>query len=125
MFVGVTHIEMLEELGGDRKAEARDWHLRCLLNWHDKAKSAIRHILSGEQKLSGQDERDIEAAYITYHADEIEANREEDRKHYAALRDVIAVLETADPEIHRKAIEAVRDVAGRLGSMASQGRAED
>jgi hypothetical protein len=125
MFSGVTHIEMLEKLGGDRKAEALDWHLRCLLNWHTKAKSAIRHILYGEQTLTAQDERDIEAAYIRFHADQIEANREEDRSHYATLGAVLQYLETVDPEFHRPAIEALRDVADRLGNMVGQARGED
>lgn len=125
MFVGVTHIEMLEELGGDRKAEALDWYLRNKLGWHDKARSAIRHILYGEQALSAQDERDIEAAYIRFHADEIEANRERDRKHYDTLRSTLAFLETADPDFHRPAIEALRDVADRLGNLVGQTRAED
>lgn len=125
MFVGVTHIEMLEELGGGRKAEARDWHLRCLLGWHKKARTALRHILNGEQKLSAQDERDIEAAFIRFHADQIEANREEDRQHYATLRSALEYLEKADPDFHRPAIEALRDVAGRLGNLVDQGGAED
>jgi hypothetical protein len=125
MFVGVSHVEMLEQLGGKRKAEARDWHLKCLLGWHTKAKSAIRHILYGERTLTAQEERDIEAAFIRYHADQIEANRAEDRKHYATLRSALEYLETADPDFHRPAIEALRDVAGRLGNMVGQAGTED
>lgn len=125
MFVGVTHVEMLAELGGDTKGEAKDWRLRHRLGWHAKAKSAIRHILYGEQTLSAQDERDIEAAYIRYHADQIEANRAEDRKHYATLRATMEFLETVDPDFHRPAVEALRHVADRLGNMVGETGTED
>lgn len=125
MFVGVSHVEMLEQLGGKRKGEARDWHLRNLLKWHDKAKTAIRHMLYDEQTLSRDEEREIEAAYIRFHADQIEANREEDRRHYAALRSAIQSLETVDPDFHRPAIEALRDVADRLGHLVGQASTED
>jgi hypothetical protein len=125
MFVGVTHAEMLEQIAEGRKAEARDWHLRCKLNWHEKAKSFVRHVWYGEQELSAQDERDIELAYIRYHADQIEANRAEDRRLFATIRSSLEYLESADPEFHRPAIEALGELADRLRGVAGQARNED
>lgn len=124
--VALSHIEMLDKIGGGVgvKMLAKDHKIRKRLKWHDKAKSAIRHILNGEQTLSGQDERDIELGFLTYCADLIEAHRDEDQKMLETIRSSLEYLQAADADFHRPAIEALGAFADRLRGSLGRPRPE-
>jgi hypothetical protein len=116
----LTHLQMLKLIGGGEgvKMPAMDHAIRKRLNWWTKARSAVRHILHGEQKLTSQDERDIELGYLKYCADLIEAHRHEDEQHLATIRSSLEYLQSVDPDFHRPAIEALGQLADRLRNIA-------
>lgn len=122
----LSYIEMLDKIGGGDgvKMLAKDHLIRKRLGWKDKAKTAIRHILNGEQTLSGQDERDIELGYLNYCADLIEAHQDEDRKMLETIRSSLEYLQAADADFHRPAIEALGAVADRLRGSLGRSRPE-
>ena len=124
MIVELTHREMLDKIGGGEavKATAKDWNIRCALSWHEKAKSAIRHLLAGEQKFTPQDERDVEAGFMRFCADQIRRHNEQDREYLATIKSSIARLENIDPDFHRPAIQALGELADCLGSVAGEAR---
>lgn len=123
----LTHIEMLDKIGGGPavKQSAKEWAIRCALNWHTKARSAVRHMLAGERKMSAQEEWDIELGYLKHCAHLIEAHRDEDRKLFATIRSSLEYLENADPEFHRPAIEALGELADTLRGVVGETRGED
>lgn len=123
MYSPLTHIEKLDRIGGGEKVKfaAKDWAIRVRLKWHDKARSAIRHILNGEQKLSGQDERDIDLGFMKHCAAQIERHRDEDRQLLETIRSTAEYLENADPQFHGPTLEALREIAHRLGGPNDQG----
>lgn len=118
----LTHIQMLGKIGGGEgpKFQAKDWEIRKRLNWHDKAKSAIRHLLAGERKFSPQEERDVEAGFMRFCADEIRRHHDEDREYLAQIRSSIEHLERIDPDFHRPAIQALGELADCLRSVAGE-----
>lgn len=116
-----AYVEKLDQIGGGsevKKFALKDWQIRARLKWHDKAKSAIRHILRGDRKLSGQEEREIEAAHLRFCADAIKAKHDETKDLFASMRRAIDAMERSDPEFYRPHIEAVRDQMLRLGYVA-------
>jgi hypothetical protein len=127
MIEALTHREMLDKIGGDEKlpAKAREWSIRKALNWHTKAKSAIRHLLAGEQKFSPQEERDVEAGFMRFCADQIRRHHEEDRQYLATIRSSIDRLESIDPDFHRPAIQALGELADCLRGVAGEAGGED
>lgn len=94
--------DKLRELAGTGKLSVREWRIRERLNWHDKAKTAVRHMLQGEQFPRPEEASEIEAAY--------EANRRENAALFDTLRKAIAAMEAVDPAFHGPQIEALRQL---------------
>jgi hypothetical protein len=107
--------EKLSAIGGHGPLKAREWRIRCRLNWHDKAQSAVRHLLYGERRPSLDEAREIEAAHLKFCAEKILENRAENETLVASMRSALAAMETTDPEFYRAHIEA-------LGAMLLQSR---
>jgi len=53
--------EKLAVLGGTGPLKQREWRIRCRLGWHDKASSAVRHMLHRERLPSLDEAKEIEA----------------------------------------------------------------
>lgn len=100
-------VDKLDDLGGDGPFKQRDWQIRSRLNWRTKAKSAVRHILSGARKVSVEEAREIEAAHMKFCAEKVEANRDENRKLLDALARSLAAMEASDPDYFGVIILAV------------------
>lgn len=109
--------ERLAALGGEGRWKACEWRIRVRLNWHTKAKSAIRHLVRGEQVPTLEEVREIEAAHLKYCAEKVEANRDENTRLFASMHSAIAAMEKSDPEFYRPHIEAIRDTVLRLGNI--------
>ena len=107
--------DKLAELGGAGPAKVCEERIKTRTGWHDKAPSAIRHMLSGSRKISADERNDIEAAYLRYCADKIKVNNDDNRRLYQTIRNAIAALEKSDPEFHRPQIEALREIVNQLG----------
>lgn len=112
--------EKLNALGGDGKLLEREWRIRSRLNWHTKAQSAVRHLIYGERKPTAQEAKEIEAAHVRYCAERIEANRDENTKLFAAMRQALEAMEKTDPEFYRPHIEAVSDILLRSRNVAGE-----
>jgi len=119
-FAMAVLVEKLAALGGDGPFKAREWKIRSRLNWHTKARSTVRHILSGARKVSLEEARQIEAAHLRFCAEKVEANRDENRKLLDSLRQSLAAMEASDPEFFSEQAEAVRQILFRHGNGASQ-----
>lgn len=126
MIEALTHKQMLDKIGGGDsvKLTAKDWTVRRALNWHTKAKSAVRHLLAGEQKFSPEEQRDVEAGFLRFCADEIRRHHEEDQRLIATLQSSLEYLSKIDPEFHQPAIQALRSMADRIGHVAGGPRQE-
>lgn len=107
--------EKLSAIGGQGPLKAREWRIRCRLGWHNKAPSAIRHLLYQERRPSLDEAREIEAAHLRFCAEKINENRAENAALLASMRSALAAMEQADPEFYRAHIEA-------LGAMLLQSR---
>lgn len=126
MIEALTHQEMLAKIAsGEKKFAAKDWRIRKALNWHAKAKSAVRHLLAGEQTFSPQEERDVEAAFLQFCADQIRRHHEEDRQYIATIKSSIQHLENIDPDFHRPAIQALGELADCLRGVAGKAGREN
>lgn len=127
MIEALTHSQMLDKIGGGDgpKLPAKEWNIRKALSWHDKAKSAIRHLLAGEQKFSPQEQRDVEAGFMRFCADQIRRHHEQDQQYLATIKSSIERLETIDPDFHRPAIQALGELADTLGRLAGSSGKQD
>lgn len=117
--------EKLSAIGGAGKLEEREWRIRCRLNWHTKARSAVRHLLHGERKPSLEESKQIEAAHLRYCAEKIEANANENRQLFESMRQALAAMEASDPEFYRPHIETVRELLFHSRDMGRQESRED
>lgn len=108
-------LDKLEVIAGHGKFATRDWQVRKRLNWHTKAKSVVRHMLSGERKISVEEAAQIHAAHLKYCAEQVEANRNENTKLFADMHSAIAAMQATDPDFYRPHIEAI-------GELLFQGR---
>ena len=128
MFLGKSPmsslVRKLSEIGGDGPFKSVDWRIRVRLNWHHKAKSAVRHILEGVRKIDLDEAAEIEAAHLKWCAEKVEANRDENRKLFDAMRKSIEAMEQGDSEFYRPHIEAVRDLLLQHGNVSGQAGSE-
>lgn len=118
-------VEKLVELGGDGKFEEQDWRIRRRLNWHHKAKSVVRHIISGARHIKPDEVDEIRIAHLKFCAESIEANRNENAKLFASMQSAIAAMQATDPEFYAPHVAAVSDVVLRLGNVAGDSRREN
>lgn len=109
--------EKLAALGGAGPMKSREWRIRCRLGWHDKAASAIRHLIYGERRPTWQEAREIEAAHLKFCAERIRANEAENVALISTMRSALAAMEASDPEFFEPTIKAV-------GEMLLQRRAQ-
>lgn len=103
-------VAKLNDLAGPKPTKSQDWRIRVRLNWHDKARSAIRHMLAGTRKITHEEARQIEAGHLRYCAEKAEANRAETQKLFASMRTAIAAMERSDPAFFGEQIAAMREV---------------
>ena len=102
--------EKLSAIGGHGPLKAREWRIRCRLNWHDKARSAVRHLLYGERRPTLAEAKEIEAAHLRYCAERIKANAAENEALLSSMRTALAAMEQTDPEFFGPTIEAVGEI---------------
>lgn len=118
-------LNKLAAIGGNGKFQEKDWRIRCRLNWHTKAKSAVRHMLSGARKIEPEEIKDIEEGFIKHFPEMVEAHRAANRQLFDQMRTEVARLEAGDVEFHKPQIEAMRSVLLQLGNMVGQNGIED
>lgn len=123
-FAMTALVEKLAALGGDGPFKSREWKIRSRLNWHTKARSAVRHILAGARKVSLEEAQQIEAAHMKYCAEKVEANRDENRKLLDALARSLAAMEASDPDYFSEQVEAVREILFRRGNANAENGGE-
>lgn len=102
--------EKLTDIGGFGPLKEREWRIRCRLNWHNKAKSAIRHMLYGERFPSIEEAKQIEAAHLKYCAERIKANAAENANLLSQMRSALAAMEASDAEFFEPHIKAVGEL---------------
>lgn len=112
--------EKLAFIGGVGKFEVREWRIKRELGWHNKASSTVRHLLHGEQKPSLEEAKEIEIALVKRFAKQIEANREENAKLFASMRDALDAMQRTDPEFYAAHIEALRNSMFRNGNVGGE-----
>jgi hypothetical protein len=117
-------IDQLRRIGGAGPLKTIEWRIRVRLNWHGKARSAVRHLLHGERQPSLAEAKDIEAAHLLWCAQQVEANRRENLQLYQSMRSALAAMEAGDAEFYRPHIEALRQLLLR-GRSASGGEGEE
>ena len=103
----------LSAIGGQGRMKEREWRIRCRLNWHNKAASAVRHLLHGERKPTIEETKQSEAAHLRFCAEKVKANAAENEALFASMRSAISAMEAADVEFYRPHIEAMRDILFR------------
>lgn len=117
--------EKLGAIGGTGPMKAREWRIRCRLGWHDKAASAIRHLLYGERRPTWQEAREIEAAHLKFCAERIRANEAENAALLSSMRAALAAMEASDAEFFEPHIEAMRTILLQRRAQALEpGRAD-
>ena len=105
-------VEKLVAIGGGPglKLTALDWNIRKRLNWHRKAKSAVRHILNGERQIDVEEAKQIEAAHLKYCAEKVRQNAAENAALFEQMRAALVAMEAVDAEFFSKDIEAVGEL---------------
>lgn len=121
--------EKLGALGGSGPMKAREWRIRCRLGWHDKAASAIRHLMYGERRPTWEEAHEIEAAHLKFCAERIELNARENSALLRELRSALAAMEASDPDFFEPTIKAVGEMLLQRWAQAlehgGQDRGED
>jgi len=112
--------EKLTALGGHGPLKSREWRIRCRLNWHDKAASAIRHLLYGERRPTLAEAKQIESAHLCYCAERIRENAAENETLLSSMRTALAAMEASDPEFFEPTIKAVGEMLLQRRSQASE-----
>jgi hypothetical protein len=102
--------EKLADIGGSGPLKSREWRIRCRLNWHNKAASAVRHMLYGARRPSLEEAKQIEAAHLKYCAERIRQNAAENAALLQEMRSALAAMETSDPEFFAPHIATVREM---------------
>jgi hypothetical protein len=116
--------EKLTALGGTGPLTSREWRIRCRLNWHTKASSAVRHLLYGERQATLEEAREIEAAHLKYCAERLHANRAENEALLQTMRSALAAMEESDPEFFGPTLEAVQQMLLQRRGQAGEGGPE-
>lgn len=102
--------EKLNQIGGEGKLAEKEWRIRNRLKWHDKAKSAIRHLLHRERNPSLEEARQIEAAHLKWCAEQVELNRRNNEQLFLSMRAALEAMERTDPEFYGPTVEEVRQL---------------
>lgn len=102
--------EMLDRIGGPGKFQERDWRISSRLNWHTKAKSAVRHLLHGERKPTLEEAKQIEAAHFKWCAEQVKANRDANEQLFKSMREALDAMERTDAEFFGPHIEEMRQL---------------
>ncbi len=112
----------LADIGGSGPLKLREWRIRSRLNWHAKARSAVRHMLYGERSPTLEEAKQIEAAHLKYCAERIRANAAENETLFREMQSALAAMEQSDPEFFEPSIKAVGEMllqwrrqAGEMG----------
>lgn len=106
--------DKLSELAGIGKLAVREYRVRSRLNWHTKAKTAVRHLLHGEQKADEDERLQIDAAHARWCAEKIEANTHDTARLIASIAEFAERASRVDAEYFREDIEALRQSLCRL-----------
>ena len=117
--------EKLNAIGGSGPMKLREWRIRCRLNWHEKARSAVRHMLYGERTPTLQEAKQIEAAHLKYCAERIHHNAAENAALLQEMRSALAAMETSDPDFFAPHIDAVREMLLQRRDQANENSNED
>ena len=115
----------LADIAGDGKLQAREWRVRCRLNWHNKAPSRIRHIIYGEVRPSLDEAREIEAAYAKWCANRLREIDGETKQLFDSIRQSVAAMEATDPEFFAPTIADVSAALLRCRMQRSDPGTED
>lgn len=118
-------VEKLAAIGGTGPLKQREWRIRCRLGWHNKAATAVRHMLHGERTPSLQEAKEIEAAHLKYCAERIEANARENSALLRELQSAVAAMEACDAEFFEPTIQAVREILLQRRAQALESGGED
>lgn len=97
--------EKLTAIGGHGPLKLREWRIRVRLNWHHKARSAVRHLLYGERSPSLEEARQIEAAHLKYCAERIHANAAENAALFREMQSALTAMEESDPEFSSRTLK--------------------
>lgn len=106
--------DKLAELAGQGKLAVRELRIRQRLNWHAKPKTAVRHMLQGEQFPKPEEASQIEAAYEAHSRAAL----------IASINEFAARAERVDAEFFGPTIEALRASLRRLGGAGNAEGAE-
>ena len=118
-------LNKLSAIGGTGKFEVREMRIRTRLRWHTKPKTAIRHMLQGEQRPDIEEAREIEAGHLKYCAEQIKANNNENVRLFESMRAALVAMQTTDPDFFRPHVEAVRELLFQPGNMGGgEGKAD-
>lgn len=117
--------DKLVAIGGTGPLKAREWRIRCRLGWHDKAKSAIRHLLYGERRPTLDEAREIEAGHLKFCAERIRANEAENADLLSSMRSALAAMEACDPDFFGPHVEAMREILLQRRAQAAESGGED
>jgi hypothetical protein len=101
-------VEKLTAIGGAGTLKEREWRIRCRLNWHHKARSAVRHLLYRERVPSFEEGKQIEAAHLRFCAERVRQNAAENAALFQEMRSALAAMEASDPDFFAPDIDAVR-----------------
>lgn len=102
--------EKLSAIGGEGKFSVREWRIKRALNWHDKAPSAIRHMLHGERRPDPIEAKQIEGAHLIKCAEDINENTKANARLLASMREAIGAMQATDPDFFAPHLEAVREL---------------
>jgi len=102
--------EKLGDLGGTGPLKAREWRIRCRFGRHDKAATAVRHLIYGERMPTIEEVKQIEAAHLKFCAEKVRQNALETDALFREMHAALAAMEESDPEFYRPHIEAVREL---------------
>jgi hypothetical protein len=115
----------LNRIAGQGKFEAREYRVKSVLNWRNKAKSTIRHLLKGEQIPTLEEAEQIELAYVKHCAEKVEQNHAENARLFDEMRSAISAMQARDPEFYAPFIEALSSELLARGRLAGSTRGED
>ena len=118
-------VDKLAAIGGPGPLKQREWRIRVRLNWHHKAKSAVRHMLYGARQPTYQEAREIEAAHLKFCAERIRQNAAENEALLSSMRSAVAAMENCDPAFFQPHVDAMREILLQRRSQASEGEGLD
>jgi hypothetical protein len=118
-------VDKLAAIGGPSPLKQREWRIRVRLNWHHKAKSAVRHMLYGARQPTYQEAREIEAAHLKFCAERIRQNAAENEALLSSMRSAVAAMEACDPAFFEPHLLAMREILLQRRSQAAEGEGLD